>query len=176
VTDHPGFHVDAFISLMMSYEAIAEDKLGAKTEIGKKASTTWCWRCRTNTAAMRLITSGCCCGSKSICKRGHVPPQGLILVAFADVQMRGIWLEVMAIAPNRETWCVDALYIDGDTSQANGAAFTQLKKETLDREFPDAFGACARSTRSASIPASARTSSMPSRATHQRRIPDTGAT
>ncbi|TIS99528.1 MAG: terminase, partial [Mesorhizobium sp.] len=24
---HPGFHVDAFISLMMSYEAIAEDVL-----------------------------------------------------------------------------------------------------------------------------------------------------
>lgn len=73
-------------------------------------------------------------------KRGHVPPKGLILTAFADVQMRGIWLEIEAVAPNRETWCVDALYIDGDTASHNGAAFQQLKRETLDREFPDAYG------------------------------------
>lgn len=72
--------------------------------------------------------------------RGHVPPRGLILTAFADVQMRGIWLEVLATAPNRETWNVEALYIDGDTSDPHGAVFAQLKKETIDREFPDAFG------------------------------------
>ena len=34
---HPGFHVDAFISLMMSYGAIAEDHKSAKTETEKKA-------------------------------------------------------------------------------------------------------------------------------------------
>ena len=31
--------------------------------------------------------------------RGHVPPAGLILVAAADVQMRGIWVEIIALAP-----------------------------------------------------------------------------
>jgi phage terminase large subunit GpA-like protein len=73
-------------------------------------------------------------------KRGHVPPRGLILVAFADVQMRGIWFEVLAIAPNRETWTVEARYIEGDTSNPHGEVFAQLKRETIDREFPDAFG------------------------------------
>jgi phage terminase large subunit GpA-like protein len=35
----PGFHIDAFISLMMSYEAIAEDFLGSrKSETAKKTS------------------------------------------------------------------------------------------------------------------------------------------
>lgn len=73
-------------------------------------------------------------------KRGHVPPQALMLTGFADVQMRGIWLEVMAVAPNRETWCIDALYIDGDTSDPANGVFAQLRRETIDRDFPDAFG------------------------------------
>lgn len=73
-------------------------------------------------------------------KRGHVPAKGLLLTAFADVQMRGIWLEIVATAPNRETWSVDALYIDGDTGSVDGAVFDRLKHETIDRQFPDAFG------------------------------------
>lgn len=78
--------------------------------------------------------------------RGHVPPRGLILVAAADVQMRGIWCEILAIAPNRETWVVDAFYCDGSTAAPGGGtdldpnAFDILKAKTLDRAFPDAFG------------------------------------
>jgi phage terminase large subunit GpA-like protein len=48
-------------------------------------------------------------------KRGHVPARGLMLIAAADVQMRGIWVEVVAFAPNRESWTVDAFYCDGST-------------------------------------------------------------
>ena len=48
-------------------------------------------------------------------KRGHIPPRGLILVGAADVQKRGIYLEVVAFAETRESWVVDADYIDGDT-------------------------------------------------------------
>jgi hypothetical protein len=55
---HPGFHVDAFISLMMSYEAIAEDALSAKTETEKRRSTISTSACRTNSAAMRRIMCG----------------------------------------------------------------------------------------------------------------------
>lgn len=72
--------------------------------------------------------------------RGHVPARGLMLVASADVQMRGIWVEVAAFAPNRESWVVDALYLDGSTEGPDGEAFDRLKKEVLDRDFPDAFG------------------------------------
>jgi phage terminase large subunit GpA-like protein len=37
-------------------------------------------------------------------------------------------------------WVIEAEYIDGDTADHNGAVFDQLRKETIDREFPDAFG------------------------------------
>jgi phage terminase large subunit GpA-like protein len=80
--------------------------------------------------------------------RGHVPPQGLLLVAAADVQMRGIWVEVVAFAPDRQSWVVDAFYCDGSTEAPgslneaadSGNAFTLMLHRTLGREFPDAFG------------------------------------
>jgi phage terminase large subunit GpA-like protein len=73
-------------------------------------------------------------------KRGHIPPRGLVLVAAADVQMRGIWVEVIAIAPTRETWVVEQLYLDGSTEAPNSESFEQLEKRILNREWPDAFG------------------------------------
>lgn len=137
---HPGFHIDAFVSLMMSYEAIAEDKLAAKTEIQKKGFSNLVLglphKFRGDAPDWKKLLDR----AEPGLKRGHVPPKGLLLVAFADVQMRGLWVTVRAFAPNRESWSVDAFYIDGDTSDPSGPVFQQLKKETIDREFPDAFG------------------------------------
>lgn len=73
-------------------------------------------------------------------KRYHVPPQGLLLTAFVDVQLRGLWVEVVAHAPSRESWVVDATYIEGDTSHPGKPVFDQLRREILDRDYPDAFG------------------------------------
>lgn len=72
--------------------------------------------------------------------RLKVPAQGLLLTGSADVQARGIWYEVLAVAANRETWVVDAGYIPGDTSDASSGAFAQLRTQVLDRGYPDAFG------------------------------------
>jgi phage terminase large subunit GpA-like protein len=71
--------------------------------------------------------------------KGHIPADGVMLVAAADVQMRGIWVEVVAYAPNRESWVVDALYLDGSTESVEGEAFQQLVG-VLHRQYPDAFG------------------------------------
>ena len=71
--------------------------------------------------------------------RGHVPGDGLMLIAAADVQMRGIWYLVKAITADRRSYVVEALYLDGDTSSPDGESFQLLRRE-LDREFPDAFG------------------------------------
>lgn len=73
-------------------------------------------------------------------RRGHVPARALLLVGFADVQMRGLWVEIVAYAPNGESWSVDAFYVDGDTSRPDGPVFEQLRRATIARKFPDAFG------------------------------------
>lgn len=137
---HPGFHVDAFVSLMMSYGEIAKDMRAAKTETEKKALSNLvlalAYKFKGDAPPWEKLRDR----RRHDFKRGHIPPRGLLLVAFADVQMRGLWLNIVAFAPNGESWDVDARYIDGDTSRVDGPAFQQLVKETLDRDFPDAFG------------------------------------
>ena len=137
---HPGFHIDAFISLMMSYGAIAADTLAARTEAEKKALANLvlalAYKFQGDAPEWELLQKRV----EPHLKRGHVPPEGLLLVGYADVQMRGLWLNIVAYAPNGESWDVDALYIDGDTSKPDGHAFQQLRRETIGRDFPDAFG------------------------------------
>lgn len=72
-------------------------------------------------------------------RRFHVPARGLMLTAFADVQMHAIYYEVVAWAPNRESWVVDADVIVGDTTDPRRGAFAVLD-EVYRREYPDAFG------------------------------------
>lgn len=72
--------------------------------------------------------------------RGRVPAKGLLLLGAADVQMRGIWVEIIALAPDRQSWTVDAFYVAGDTSDPDTGAFAKLRDLTIDRAFPDAFG------------------------------------
>lgn len=138
---HPGFHIDAFVSLMMSYEAIAEDWIKAETrgEIGRKDFSTLVlglpYEYRGDAPDhVRLLER-----REEGLKRGHIPPGGLFLTAAADVQMRGIWLEVVAWAPNRESWTVEARYLDGSTESPHEGAFAELA-EWLVKEWPDAFG------------------------------------
>ncbi|WP_316168947.1 MULTISPECIES: phage terminase large subunit family protein [unclassified Bradyrhizobium] len=72
-------------------------------------------------------------------RKGHIPPRGLMLVGAADVQMRGIYVEIVAFAPNRESWVVYADVLEGDTTDANAGAFLKLA-DLYRREWPDAFG------------------------------------
>ncbi|WP_315701302.1 MULTISPECIES: phage terminase large subunit family protein [unclassified Bradyrhizobium] len=71
--------------------------------------------------------------------KGRIPPRGLMLTAAADVQMNCIYVEVVAWAPNRESWVIYVDVLEGDTTDANAGAFLKLA-ELYDREWPDAFG------------------------------------
>lgn len=138
---HPGFHIDAFVSLMMSYEAIAEDWLKARgSEIGLKGfynlDLGLPYKFRGNAPDHKRLMER----RAPHLLRGYVPEKGLLLTAAADVQMRGIWLEIVAWGQDGQSWLVDALYLGGDTDRHDNPVFERLKRETLDRKFPDAFG------------------------------------
>ena len=138
---HPGFHISAFESLMMSYEAIASDYIASsKSEIGLKGFHNLVlglpFQYRGDAPDHEKLLAR----REEHLKRGHVPPDGLVLTSYADVQMRGIWLEIVAWAPDRRSWLVDALYLGGDTDSPDNPVFQRLRAETIDRRFPDAFG------------------------------------
>lgn len=138
---HPGFHIDAFISLMMSYQAIAEDYLntrgsGVALQDFNKLVLGLPYKILVDVPDHKRLLER----REAHLKRGHIPPDALLLTASADVQMRGIWLEIVAWTADRRSYLVEARYLSGDTDSSDAPVFKQLRAETLDREFPDAFG------------------------------------
>lgn len=139
---HPGFHIDAYISLMMSFKAIAQARLKAElgSEKGRKDYANLVlgrpYKFRGDAPDhVRLMER-----REDGLRQGHVPARGLLLVAAADVQMRGVYVEVTAYAPDGQSWLVDAAYLDGETEAPDAQVFTDLLAFTVDRTFPDAFG------------------------------------
>lgn len=138
---HPGFQIDAFISMMMGYEEIARDWLAARRKPGGlddfcKLVLGLPYKVRADVPDYKRLLDR----REAHLKRGHIPADALLLTAAADVQMRGIWLEIVAWTKDRRSYLVDALYLGGDTESASSPVFEQLRKETIDRRFPDAFG------------------------------------
>jgi phage terminase large subunit GpA-like protein len=136
---HPGFHIDAFISLMMSYEAVAEDWLASrKTETAKKDFSNLVlglpYQFRGDAPDHQKLMA-----RREPYPRGVIPPGALVVSVAADVQMRGIYYEVLAHAPSRETWVIEADYLGGETTKVDEGAFAALS-EIFAREWPDSFG------------------------------------
>ena len=137
----PSFHIDAFSSKFLSMDDIVADFLKSRGSERKTKDFANLVRGRSYEIKgdapdhVRLMER-----RSASWKRGHIPPRGLILVAAADVQMRGIWLEILAFGADRQSFVIDAQYLDGDTASPDGEVFTRLRQETVERSFPDAFG------------------------------------
>lgn len=135
---HPGFHIDAFISPMMGYGDIAEDSLRAKSEIARKDFSNLVlglpYQFRGDAPDhMRLMER------RGAYKPNFIPPGALLLCVGCDVQKRGIYAEVLAFAPDRQSWVVFVDYIDGATTDVTSGAFLGLT-ELYHRLWPDAYG------------------------------------
>lgn len=137
---HPGFHVDAFMSLLMSLGDIADDKLKAEKrgEAGAKDYHNLVlalpYQMRGNAPDWQRLME-----RREDYPDGVIPPDGLIFVAGADVQHSGIYVEFVAFAPDRQSWSVHAEFLEGETDDKNAGAWVKL--DSLYRtEWPDSFG------------------------------------
>lgn len=137
---HPGFHVDAFISLMMSFGDIADDWLRNenKGEAGLKNFTNLDlalpYAMRGNAPDWQRLME-----RREVHQQGFIPADGLIFVCGADVQHDGIYLECVVFAEDRQSWVVEALFLEGATDNPNAGAWDRLDEQYL-RAFVDAFG------------------------------------
>jgi phage terminase large subunit GpA-like protein len=145
----PSYHLDALSSPFVPWDKIAEAAAAAGDDPSRLKTFSNLWLGLPYEVKgdapdhVRLMER-----REDAPPRGHIAPNGLILVAAADVQMRGIWVSIKAFAPNRESWVVDAFYIDGSTETPgslhdapdSGNAFSSLLHKTIGHEFPDAFG------------------------------------
>lgn len=137
---HPGFHVDAFDSLMMSYEAIAEDVLNhAKAGgLGEKGVYNL-------VLGLPAKVKGNAPEYERLMERREpfaemtVPADGLILVAGADVQHNGIWCVVVAFGEDRQSWVLGVRFFEGATDNPGEGAWEKLDSFLI-TPLDDAFG------------------------------------
>jgi len=135
----PSYHIDALSSPFVPWDKIAERYIAAQSDPAKlKAFYNL-------TLGEAYEIKGDAPDHVRLYERreeypkAKIPPRGLMLTIAADVQMHGIWVEVVAWAPNRESWVIFADYLDGDTTNHNAGAFLKLA-ELYDREWLDSFG------------------------------------
>ena len=137
---HPGFHVDAFMSLMMSLEAIAEDFISfdAKGEAGAKdfhnLDLALPYAMRGNAPDHQRLME-----RRETYMPNTIPPGGLIFVAGADVQGYGIYVEGVAFSEDRQSWTVFAEFFEGATDNPQQGAWVTFSA-FVSQEFPDAHG------------------------------------
>ncbi|WP_343056122.1 terminase gpA endonuclease subunit [Ancylobacter tetraedralis] len=138
---HPGFHIDGFISLMLSYEAIANAKITAErtgSEAGiagyTKRVLALPFQERGNAPDHERLME-----RREAYERGVIPPDGLIFVGGVDVQGDGLWYELPAFAEDRQSWVVDAGFLAGSTDDPNAGAWLLLE-ELHAKSWPDAHG------------------------------------
>lgn len=137
---HPGFHIDAFMSLMMSIEAIANDRLeyAKKGEAGDKDYANV-------VCALPFAPKGNAPDHKRLMERREgypaetIPPGGLIFTGGADIQSYGIYLVLVAFSEDRQSWCMTAEFFEGATDNPQTGAWL-LFEAYISQEFPDAWG------------------------------------
>lgn len=133
------YHFDAFSSPFVPWNEIAKRIVGAGDDPDKQKplyNLVFGWSFEIKGDALdhaELLKR------REDYKRGHIPPGALLLTIAADVQMRGIYYEVLAHAPDRQTWVVDYDYLDGETTDVDEGAFLKLT-EIYAKDWPDAYG------------------------------------
>lgn len=136
---YPSFYVDALVSQFTTWDKIAAEWVaaeGRETEVKKFVNQTLGLPYEVKGDApdhVRLMER------REAYPENRIPPLGLLLVAGADVQHSGIWVEVVAFAPDGQSWSLSRRFLAGDTTDPGGGAFRALGA-VYDERFDDAWG------------------------------------
>jgi len=135
----PSFHVDALISQLTTWDQIAKEWCAAD---GSETALKAFWN---QTLGLPYEARGDAPDFKVLMARrepyeeNRIPAMGLVLVAGVDVQHSGLWVEVVAFEPQRQSWSISKRFLDGDTIDPDRGAWAELAK-LYEERFEDAFG------------------------------------
>lgn len=135
----PGFHIDALISLLTTWDSMAEAFVRAKDDPQKLKTFTnlWLgqsWENRGDAPDWEVLLL-----RREAFPAKIIPPGGLLLTGAADVQMDGIYYEVVAWGADKQSWSIDVGYIQGDTADVRGTVWAKLR-EVIDTRYADSYG------------------------------------
>lgn len=137
---YPSFHVDALISQLTTWDMIAEKAVAAgKSERADKTfHNLWlglAYEMRGNAPEWERLMER----RETSMKQGVIPAGGLIFVAGCDVQHNGLVVEAVAFGADRQSWTVDAAFLEGATDDLKAGAWPKLA-EFRARAFKDVYG------------------------------------
>ena len=171
----PSYHFDTLSSPFVPWDEVAKAAVAASNDPLKLKAFFNLWLGRPYDMKGDAPDEEMLLARREPYPRGVVPAAGLVLTAAADVQMNGIWFEVLARGRDRQTWVVDVGFLPGDTASPDSEPFRQLGDQVLHRAFPDAWGR-PRRVEALGIDSGYRSHVVYSWVrTHQRPNPETGA-
>jgi phage terminase large subunit GpA-like protein len=136
---HPSYHFDALSSPFVPWDTIAAEAVAAGDDPAKlkpfyNLTLGRAYEVKGDAPDHLVLMQ-----RREDYKRGHIPPGALLVTIAADVQMRGIYYEVVAWTPDRRSYVIEADYLDGATTDHDDGAFAALS-DVYHRTWPDAFG------------------------------------
>lgn len=137
---HVSWHFDDLTSPFETWDNIAKLEVEAVGDPAKEASLmqrTWAeaYEPKGDATDHALLMA-----RREDYPRGVIPPKGLIVTAFADVQHSGIWVEVVAWGYDKQSWVIEAKFLPGDTTDHHTGAFAALHEQIYAREWTDSWG------------------------------------
>ncbi len=137
---HLSWHFDDLTSPFETWENIARLEIEAEGDPAKEASLVQRTWAQAYEAKGDAKDHSELMARREDYPRGVIPPNGLLVTAFADVQHTGIWVEVVAWGWDRQSWVIEARFIPGDTTDHHTGAFAALHDEIYAKRWPDSFG------------------------------------
>ena len=136
---NPSFHLDALISNLTTWDALAAAFLAAKDDPQKLKAfvNLWLgesWEERGDAPDWQQLLM-----RREDYEARRIPVGGLVLTGAADIQSDGIYYELVAWGLGMESWSIDAGFIPGDTATREGLVWTRLG-EIMSTHYPDAYG------------------------------------
>jgi phage terminase large subunit GpA-like protein len=139
VIERRSYHIDALTAPFMPWDMIAERIIRSENDqVAQKAVDNLIFGIA-HEPKIEVTNLGELLSRREDYRRGHIPDGALLLTIAADVQMRGIYIEVLAHGPDRQSWVIEADYLDGATSDVTSGAFLGLTG-LYNRQWPDAHG------------------------------------
>ncbi len=136
---YPSFHVDAISSLLTTWDKMAEAFLDAKDSPTKLKTfvNTWLgqtWEERGDAPEWQLLLD-----RREAFPKGVLPAGALVVTLAVDVQANGLFYEVVGWGADRQSWSLDAGFLEGDTADPDGLVWKALTG-LAERSYPDAYG------------------------------------
>jgi len=136
---HPSFHLDTLTSLLTTWDKLAEKFLKAKGKARKLKAFVNLWLGQSWEEKGEVPEWKTLLLRRESYPARTLPVGALVITCAVDVQMDGLFYEVLAHGRDGKSWSIDVGFLTGATADPKGDVWKKLT-DVYNREYPDAYG------------------------------------